>query len=171
MGKLRKGRNRNTFDYNQNKKKLKKRFKRKEKPQIECPQIRKAWDDHKTVKQNLLDMGLAPGTKGMLPIKSNNGPRSEPMEINAIKAYVVEEMEAEASVPREDKTTCSTDLIEYVHHMVKEHKDNYKAMARDEKNFYQDTPKQIKKKVEFYKRCHPEEYDAFIASLQSPKSS
>lgn len=36
---------------------------------LTSPQIRKAWDEHKTVKQNLQDMGLSPGTKGMLPIK------------------------------------------------------------------------------------------------------
>ncbi len=44
-------------------------------------------------------------------------------------------------------------------------------MARDEKNYYQDTPKQIKRKVELYKRCHPEEYAAFFATLQSQKST
>lgn len=37
---------------------------------LTSPQIRKAWDDRKTVKQNLQDMGLSPGTKGLLPIKA-----------------------------------------------------------------------------------------------------
>ncbi len=112
-------------------------------------------------------------------------------------------MEVEASLRGEDRTTCSTDITEYVQYMVKEHNEDYKvkesriyqwssqtlkktplivhitdsvllafqAMARDEKNYYQDTPKQIKRKVELYKRCHPEEYAAFIASLQSQKST
>lgn len=39
------------------------------------------------------------------------------------------------------------------------------AMARDEKNYYQDTPKQIKRKIDEYKRCHPAQYEAFIQSL------
>lgn len=37
---------------------------------IWSPQIRNAWDEHKTVKQNLQEMGLSLGTKGMLPIKN-----------------------------------------------------------------------------------------------------
>ncbi|XP_055035980.1 nucleolar protein 16 [Misgurnus anguillicaudatus] len=175
MGKLKKSRNRNTFNYNTNKKKLKKQFQRKYKPKIECAQIRKAWDDQKTPKQNLQDMGLLIGKKGILPIKNkqhNIEEEDEPMEANVpLKPYVIKEMEAEASQRGNSRATCSTDMIEYVQHMVREHNENYKAMARDEKNYYQDTPKQIKRKVEFYKRCHPEEYAAFIASLKTQKSA
>ncbi|XP_018918878.1 nucleolar protein 16 [Cyprinus carpio] len=170
MGKIKKSRNRSKFNYNKNKKKLKKKIRRKEKPHIDCPQIRKAWDEHKTVKQNLQDMGLSLGTKGMLPIKNKKEMESKPAETNVLKPYVIEAMEVEASLRGESRTTCSTDMTEYVQYMVKEHNEDYKAMARDEKNYYQDTPKQIKRKVEFYKRCHPKEYAAFIASLQSQKS-
>ncbi|XP_026051492.1 nucleolar protein 16 [Carassius auratus] len=171
MGKIKKSRNRGKFDYNKNKKKLKKKMRRKDKPQIECPQIRKAWDEHKTVKQNLKDMGLSLGTKGMLPIKNSKETESKPAETNVLKPYVIEAMEEEANLHGPGKTTCSTDIIEYVQYMVKEYNEDYKAMARDEKNYYQDTPKQIKRKVDFYKRCHPKKYAAFIASLQSQKSS
>uniref|UniRef100_A0A8C1UUL9 Nucleolar protein 16 n=2 Tax=Cyprinus carpio TaxID=7962 RepID=A0A8C1UUL9_CYPCA len=160
MGKIKKSRNRSKFNYNKNKKKLKKKIRRKEKPHIDCPQIRKAWDEHKTVKQNLQDMGLSLGTKGMLPIKN----KKASTKLQSLS------MEVEASLRGESRTTCSTDMTEYVQYMVKEHNEDYKAMARDEKNYYQDTPKQIKRKVEFYKRCHPKEYAAFIASLQSQKS-
>lgn len=43
------------------------------------------------------------------------------------------------------------------------------AMARDEKNYYQDTPKQIRRKVAEYKRCHPEQFNAFLESLGVPR--
>lgn len=43
------------------------------------------------------------------------------------------------------------------------------AMARDEKNYYQDTPKQIKRKINEYKRFHPEHYGAFMESLGVPQ--
>lgn len=36
-------------------------------------------------------------------------------------------MEAEASQPRKDTTTCSTDLIEFVQHMIREHGEDYKV--------------------------------------------
>lgn len=43
------------------------------------------------------------------------------------------------------------------------------AMARDEQNYYQDTPKQIKRKIAVYKRFYPEEFQVFVASLQQDK--
>ncbi|XP_030649662.1 nucleolar protein 16 [Chanos chanos] len=170
MGKVKKSHNRNKFDYSKNRKKLKRQLKKKEAPRIECPQIRTAWDDKKSVKQNLKEMGLSAGLKGVLPIKNTKSETSETQEILK-KPYVIRDLEAEASLPSNTKTTCSTDMIEYVQHMVREHNEDYKAMARDEKNYYQDTPKQIKRKVELYKRCHPEEYAAFIASLQARKTT
>ncbi|XP_016130491.1 nucleolar protein 16-like, partial [Sinocyclocheilus grahami] len=163
--------NRSKFNYNKNKNNLKKKIIRKEKPHTQVPQIRNAWDELKTVKQNLQDMGLSLGMKGMLPIKNKKDMESKPVETNVLKPYVIEAMEVEASLRGEDRTTCSTDMTEYVQYMVKEHNQDYKAMARDKKNYYQVTPKQIKRKVELYKRCHPEEYAVFIASLQSQKST
>ncbi|XP_053505288.1 nucleolar protein 16 [Ictalurus furcatus] len=162
MGK--KASKRNTFNYNADRKKLKKKMINKYRPRIECAQIRKAWDIKKSAKRNMQEMGLTFGTKGLLPITSKA--KDEPVA-QVVKPYVVREMEEEASLPRKDTTTCSTDLIEYVQHMIREHGENYKAMARDEKNYYQDTPKQIKRKVDLYKRCHAEEHAAFVASLRA----
>lgn len=102
------------------------------------------------------------------------------------------ELEEEAGRPEKDSKTLSSDLIEYVQHMIREHGDNYKvsetsrlpvfiqvpnthcflslqAMARDEKNYYQDTPKQIRRKVAEYKRCHPEQFSAFVEALGVPR--
>ncbi|XP_066501854.1 nucleolar protein 16 [Hoplias malabaricus] len=168
MGK--KASKRNTFNYNTNRKKLKKKMIMKTRPRIECAQIRQAWDDRKSAKQNLQDMGLSFDAKGVLPIskKSNNEPVNQPV---LVKPYVIREMEAEASLPKKDTTTCSNDITEFVQYMIREHSEDYKAMARDEKNYYQETPKQIRRKVELYKRCHPKEYEAFIASLQPEKTS
>ncbi|XP_028838167.1 nucleolar protein 16 [Denticeps clupeoides] len=170
MGKLKKSQKRNTFDYNKNRKALMRKFRRKDAPKIECAQIRNAWNSRKTVKQNLKDMGLAYDSKNVLPIprsKSTGIEDGEKPEIMVIKPYVVRDLEAEASLPIEDRKTLSTDLIEYVQHMLREHSEDYKAMARDEKNYYQDTPKQIKRKVNEYKRCHADHYAAFMESLQA----
>lgn len=133
-----------------------------------------------------------------------------------LSVWVCAELEQEASLPEKDSKTLSSDLIEYVQHMIREHGDNYKvrgikvnqgfllrllrpsniyrhllhkniitgveipayyvlsytksflslqAMARDEKNYYQDTPKQIRRKVTEYRRCHPEQFNTFVESL------
>ncbi|CAI9578729.1 unnamed protein product [Staurois parvus] len=58
----------------------------------------------------------------------------------------------------------SNDMILYVRHMVENYGEDYKAMARDEQNYYQDTPKQIMRKINLYKRHHPQEYEALLTS-------
>lgn len=85
------------------------------------------------------------------------------------KPYVLNELEAEASLPEKRGDTLSRDLIDYVRYMVENHGENYKAMARDEKNYYQDTPKQIRNKINVYKRFYPTEWQAFLESLQNTK--
>ncbi|KAF5897399.1 nucleolar protein 16, partial [Clarias magur] len=121
MGK--KASKRNTFNYNVDRKKLRLKMIKKNKPRIECPQIRKAWDMRKSAKQNMQDMGLAFGTKGVLPIASKT--KNESVD-QIRKPYVLKEMEKEASLPRKDNTTCSSDLIEFVQHMIREHGEDYK---------------------------------------------
>ncbi|XP_051903173.1 nucleolar protein 16 isoform X1 [Hippocampus zosterae] len=174
MSKVKKKSKSNTFNYNQNRKKLKKKFRKKANPRIENKQIREAWDPSKSLTRNLHDMGLVSDPNRILPIKKESllGLRKErtaPAHI-VIKPYVVNQLEEEANLPVTDTKTLSSDLIMYVQHMIREHKDNYKAMARDEKNYYQDTPKQIKRKINEYKRCHSQHYDAFVASLATPMS-
>uniref|UniRef100_A0A8C7SJ90 Nucleolar protein 16 n=1 Tax=Oncorhynchus mykiss TaxID=8022 RepID=A0A8C7SJ90_ONCMY len=135
---------------------------------IPSPQIRNAWSDKKSVARNLRDMGLAFDPNRALPIKTPAVNATAPKLVR--KPYVLNELVAEASLPEKDTKTLSTDLIEYVQYMVREHSENYKAMARDEKNYYQDTPSQIRRKVDQYKRCHPEEYTTFMESLKGGKA-
>ncbi|KAG7263459.1 hypothetical protein CRUP_038584 [Coryphaenoides rupestris] len=144
------------YDYDKNRKKQKRNFLKKYRPKIEDVNIRHAWDNYKTSCKNLQDMGLAFDPNLSLPIK------------------VAAELEEEASQPFEDDKSLSRDLIDYVQHMVGRHMDDYTAMARDEKNYYQDTPKQIRRKVNEYKRCHPAHYAAFLQSIAAnanPQSS
>ncbi|XP_047463751.1 nucleolar protein 16 [Mugil cephalus] len=168
MPKAKKSSKKNTFDYNKNRKKLKKQFIKKYNPRIENTQIRNAWDRRKSLARNLAEMGLAADPNKSLPVKKQAllGKDKETTAVPIVtKPYVLNDLEAEASLPGKDCKTLSTDLIEYVQHMIREHNENYKAMARDEKNYYQDTPKQIKRKINEYKRCHPEQYEAFVKSL------
>ncbi|XP_041808987.1 nucleolar protein 16 [Chelmon rostratus] len=173
MPKAKKSGKRKKFDYNQDRKKMKKKLMKKCNPRIENSQIRNAWDDRKSMARNLQDMGLAFDPNLALPIKKQRllgEARETAAPTNIVtKPYVLNQLEEEASRPVKDTKTLSSDLIEYVQHMIREHNDNYKAMARDEKNYYQDTPKQIKRKINEYKRCHPEHYDAFISSLAAPQ--
>uniref|UniRef100_A0A1A8LE82 Nucleolar protein 16 n=2 Tax=Nothobranchius TaxID=28779 RepID=A0A1A8LE82_9TELE len=172
MPKAKQSKRRKQYDYNLDRKKLKKKFKKKIAPRIEHPQIRNAWEDHKSMSTNLLEMGLSFDPNRTLPIKKQTLPgqkhRDKPPEHVVTKPYILSKLQEEASLPEKDTKTLSSDLIEYVQHMIREHHDDHKAMARDEKNYYQDTPKQISRKINEYKRCHPQHYEAFIRSLAAP---
>ncbi|XP_042309692.1 nucleolar protein 16 [Sceloporus undulatus] len=172
MPKAKQKQRRRKYNYNINRKKLNKAARKKAAPRIKCPQIRHAWDRSKTVAQNLAEMGLAVDPNKAVPI-----PKVMRMEVDGQetktkivrKPYVINELEYEASLPEKKSETLSRDLIDYIQHMIRSHGENYKAMARDEKNYYQDTPKQIKRKINVYKRFYPEEYKTFVDSLQQEK--
>ncbi|XP_037603888.1 nucleolar protein 16 [Sebastes umbrosus] len=161
------------FDYNLDRKKLKKKFIKKYNPRIENSQIRNAWDDRKSLTTNLQEMGLASDPNRTLPIQrksllGKDKVTKAPVGI-VTKPYVLNLLEEEANRPEKDSKTLSSDLIEYAQYMIREHSEDFKAMARDEKNYYQDTPKQIKRKINEYQRCHKEHYDAFMSSLAPPQ--
>ncbi|XP_075996530.1 nucleolar protein 16 [Genypterus blacodes] len=169
MPKAKKSSKRKKFDYNQDRKKLKKKMLKKRAPRIENSQIRNAWDERKSMTRNLQEMGLTFDPNRSLPIKK---PRmfagkkeTKAAGVTVIKPYVLNQLEEEAGRPEKDSKTLSSDLIDFTQHMILHHRDDYVAMARDEKNYYQDTPKQIKRKINEYSRCHPEHYAAFISSL------
>ncbi|XP_068186782.1 nucleolar protein 16 [Antennarius striatus] len=173
MPKAKQSARRKKFDYNRDRKKLKKKLLKKHNPRIENAQIRNAWDDRKSMARNLQDMGLTFDPNRSLPIKNQSllrgvGEAAAPVSI-VTKPYVLTQLEEEAGRPGTSSKTLSSDLIQYVQHMIRQHRDNYKEMARDEKNYYQDTPKQIRRKINEYKRCHPEQYHAFMASLSPPQ--
>ncbi|KAJ3588596.1 hypothetical protein NHX12_009450 [Muraenolepis orangiensis] len=164
MPKAKKSSHRKKYDYDKDRKKMKKQFIKKSRPKIEDVNIRHAWDIRKTSHKNLEDMGLAFDPNQALPIKVPVIHKNAVTPV-VTKPYVLKKLEEEASRTFEDDKTLSRDLIDFVQHMLREHKEDYKAMARDEQNYYQDTPKQIQRKVNEYKRCHPKHYDAFMQSL------
>uniref|UniRef100_A0AAQ5ZAS4 Nucleolar protein 16 n=1 Tax=Amphiprion ocellaris TaxID=80972 RepID=A0AAQ5ZAS4_AMPOC len=130
MPKAKKASKRHRFDYNKDRKKLKKQFIKKYKPRIEHPQIRHAWDDNKSTARNLQEMGLAFDPNRALPVKKQrligeDGESKAPAGV-VTKPYILTHLQEEASLPEKDTKTLSSDLIEFVQHMIREHKDDYK---------------------------------------------
>ncbi|NWI65696.1 NOP16 protein, partial [Todus mexicanus] len=175
-----KGKNRRQkYSYNVNRKRLYRSARRRAAPRIACSHIRHAWDSSKSVAQNLAEMGLAADPNKAVPIPKKKLAVSAPGWGGSCAAcfppwlhnvsVLCLEMEYEASLPEKKSNTLSRDLIDYVWYMIQNHGENYKEMARDEKNYYQDTPKQIKRKINVYKNFYPEEYKDFVASLKQEK--
>ena len=165
---------RQKLGYNVNRERLNRNAGRKAAPRIECSHIRRAWDQTKSVRQNLAEMDLAVDPNRAVPLLKRKVKAMEvdveerPKEL-VRKPYVLYDLEAEASLPEKKGNTLSRDLIDYVRYVVENHGENYKAMAQDEKNYYQDTPKQIRNKINVYKRFYPAEWQAFTDSLQKNK--
>ncbi|CAD7683582.1 unnamed protein product [Nyctereutes procyonoides] len=108
--------------------------------------------------QNLAEMGLAMDPNKAVPLQKRKVKAMEvdieerPKEL-VRKPYVLNDLEAEASLPEKKGNTLSRDLIDYVRYM----------------NYYQDTPKKIRNKINFYRRFYPAEWQTFIESLQKNK--
>ncbi|KAK2828037.1 hypothetical protein Q5P01_019071 [Channa striata] len=126
MPKAKQSSRRKKFDFNKDRKKMKKKFLKKNAPRIENAQIRNAWDDKKSTARNLQEMGLAFDPNRVLPIKTPRllGEAKEeakaPVSVTT-KPYVLKLLEDEAGRPEKDTKTLSSDLIEYVQYMVREH--------------------------------------------------
>jgi len=96
---------------------------------------------------------------------------SEPKDVDEVsaKSQVVEELEAEAAMLTEEgkkggkKLRLSQPEIRYCIYMIEKHGDDYDRMARDHKNVYQDTPAQIRRKLETFKSI-PIQYNAYLRS-------
>uniref|UniRef100_A0A2K5DE13 Nucleolar protein 16 n=1 Tax=Aotus nancymaae TaxID=37293 RepID=A0A2K5DE13_AOTNA len=154
--------------YNVNRKRVNRNAQRKAATQIKCSHIRHAWDHATSVRQNLAEMGLAGDPNKAVPLRKRKVKAMEvdteerPKEL-VRKPYVLNDLETEASLPEKKGNTPSWDLIDY------NHGEDYKAMARDENNYYQDTPKQIRNKINVYKCFYPAEWQDFLNSLRKNK--
>lgn len=175
MGKPKKQHRKKRYNYDIDRKKVWK--KQKKLPEIECKQIKHAWDTRKSLKQNMKDMGLSIDPNETLKIPQTKDTmtkiKSLPEEFTPTKlpektkkSKVVEELEAEANVEQASTMRLSEPEVRYCIYMMEKHGDDFKAMARDSRNYYQDTPKQIKRKINKFKSI-PDQYNAYLRSKEA----
>ncbi|XP_060068250.1 uncharacterized protein LOC132548399 [Ylistrum balloti] len=173
MGKPTKQHRKRKFNYDKNRRK--EWLKSKKMPTIECKQVKNAWDSKRSVKENMLEMGLAtdpnktisiPKTKDSLVTSIPGSSKKTEMKEEAapaVKQYVALELEAEANIPQRRRLRLSEPETRYCIYMMEKYGEDYKAMARDMRNYYQDTPKQIKSKIKAFKSI-PEQYGEYLKS-------
>lgn len=166
MGKVKKVRKQ--FNYNKNRKK--EWQKKKKQPNIGCEQVKNAWDDKKSVKKNLNEMGLSvdpnktiriPKTKDLIGSNTKKENVDTKEAVMPIKLHVMQDLEREACLPEKKTLKLSDPDVRYCIYMMEKYGEDYGAMARDRKNYYQDTPKQIRKKINTFKGV-PEQYKAYL---------
>uniref|UniRef100_A0A8C4QN23 Nucleolar protein 16 n=1 Tax=Eptatretus burgeri TaxID=7764 RepID=A0A8C4QN23_EPTBU len=172
MVKAKRSRRGKRFDYSKDRKKLYRKTKRKMKPHISCATIREAWDGRKNAAKNMAEMGLVTDPNIALPLSHDQGSTSLgdetlPMETDVItvqppkKAHVVKALTEEASHRAISSLTLSREIIMFVQHMVATHGENYKAMSRDDRNYYQETPRQIRRKIILYRQHYANDWETF----------
>ena len=162
MPKLRKLRKSQKFQYNRNRKRIRKtqESERNENIKVNCETLKANWDARKPVKENMARMGLAFDANQAAPIasvkqkliKSAKGIIEEDEELsqeNKKKASkVVKELQKEAeSIQKRQTFRFSKEEVKFITFMLDKHGDDFKAMNRDPKNVYQLTPKQIERKI------------------------
>lgn len=175
MGKPRKQKRHLKFDYNKNRKLIRKKEKRL--PDIKCVDIKENWDNRKSMSYNLREMGLSANVNKTIKFPaqrtSRRGQIEEVMEVETektpTKKFVADGLEEKSNIPYKKKMTMSEEEAGLCVYMMDKHVDDYKAMARDRRNHYQETPKQIKKKIDRFKSI-PEMYEIYAEARQGESS-
>ncbi|CAD7092729.1 unnamed protein product [Hermetia illucens] len=184
--KIRKVKRSKTYRYNVNRKRLRKT--RTSTGKIKCRTIKENWAANKSIKSNLREMGLAvdpnlavgiPNTKQerMKIVKLVNGFVEEDVIGTAKqgktkrpprKAFVVQELEKEAKMPRESQFRLPRGVVKDLEYFLDKFKFNYNAMVTDRRNVNQLTWRQFRAKVKKFMSI-PEQFNEYLRSKNLTK--
>lgn len=161
MPKLRKQRRKQKFRFDRNRKRVQKsqQSHSKKNIKVDCEVMKKNWDRSQPVKTNLTNMGLAYDPNKILKAKSvkttmiekinqtdtgGNIPKDRKNQISKVVKSLQEESESTKPQQTFRFTKEQTNWITY---LLDKYGDDFQAMAKDRKNVWQETPKQIRQKV------------------------
>merc|ERR1712048_1349669 len=146
MGK--KQRRRKKYDYARNRKRVRKQQEKTTKfnVKVDCEVIKEAWDNRISVKENMSKMGIVLNASDMMPV---TGPKKKMVnKMKTLKNIAVDESVenklTKASVPAKQNFRFSTTQVKLITYMMDKHGTDYKAMSRDPKNHYQETPAKLR---------------------------
>lgn len=115
-------------------------------------------------------MGLAYDSNKAVKMPRKAPALIEEMPIKPKIPQVLETMEMEVALGEKEKRfLISADDVLFCTHMMDTYNENYKAMAKDKRNHYQLTPKQIRNKIRSFKRSKTQ-YQPYLDSKQNAKA-
>ncbi|GAU92857.1 hypothetical protein RvY_04883 [Ramazzottius varieornatus] len=134
--------------------------KSKQMPTIKCTEIKAAWKKGKSIDANMSAMGLTLHLDDAFKIDDTKDslrpdrktPKDPSRDVEMSEAKVADLLEYEASKPKESTMRLSEPEAQFCMTMLEKYGDDYKAMARDANNYYQETPKQIRRKILTFRR-------------------
>eukprot|EP00088_Acartia_fossae_P007193 TRINITY_DN13349_c0_g1_i1.p1 TRINITY_DN13349_c0_g1~~TRINITY_DN13349_c0_g1_i1.p1 ORF type:complete len:181 (+),score=23.26 TRINITY_DN13349_c0_g1_i1:107-649(+) len=165
--KIKKQHRRKQFMYRTNRKRLREKMEKNTKHNVKVadPILKENWDHRKSVKENMKQLGVAFDANKSVSRISNPRNKFKVTDIEADKEVVsdvsvVAQLEAVAAVEKPPAFRFSLDQVKWISDMMDKHKLNFKAMARDPMNHYQETPKAIEKKIRKFMSI-PEQYAVY----------
>ncbi|XP_070493710.1 nucleolar protein 16 [Chironomus tepperi] len=154
-----KNRRQNRYQYDKNRKNLKKKLNSTGK--IKCAEIKHDIDHRKSVTKNINEMGLVFNVNKKFPTpnykqdktainKLVNGFVEEDIQgelQECPKKHVVERLEKSAKELRESKFKISKNQVKILSYYIDKYGLNYKLMVKDHKNYDQHTWRQFRQKI------------------------
>lgn len=104
----------------------------------------------KKPKKFYQDIGLVEDPNKV--IGKNKKKRKNTTEVKPSK--FVQELEEKANRPQKKKFKFGKVMCEELEYYIQKYGDDYQAMARDKRNVYQDSPGQLKYKINKYTKIH-----------------
>ncbi|XP_050714249.1 nucleolar protein 16-like [Eriocheir sinensis] len=156
MGVRSRKKSRNKSRYRIASKRRKASAKRKINPNIECSAVRAEWDKRKPASTNVSNMGLVYNLSkiGLSGIKSTReallGGRSKTGGKPTTAVKQLEEEVCSKAQSEKPGIRLTNAQVEYATAMLDKYGDDYKAMTRDPTNYFQDTSKQIERKIKLF---------------------
>ncbi|XP_046399108.1 nucleolar protein 16 [Ischnura elegans] len=157
MTKIRKQKRKKTYRHSSNRQRVNKRMRKL--PNIKCPEVKEEWREGWSAKQNMEEMGLVydlnsafriPTTKEIL--KGEERSSAEGAQVRPRrKQHVAEKLEQDANLPRERLLRLPDGQARWLAYLIHKYGEDYKGMARDDHNYYQETWKQLKNKIKLFK--------------------
>ncbi|XP_058450059.1 nucleolar protein 16 [Malaya genurostris] len=164
---LRRTKKNQKYNYNRNRKRLNKKL--NSTGVIKCQEINQALDRRQKLTSNIRQMGLAFDVNKAIPVpnakrerlqvaKYVNGfleedivksekPKTKQSKRKLSKIHVRHQLEKEANEYVESRFRLPKGQVQTITEFIDAHGFNYKAMARDRRNYYQDTWRQMRQKV------------------------
>merc|ERR1712187_269352 len=171
MAGLKKLKKKKTFNYGRNRKRERKQQEKTTKfnVKVDCKAMKDVWDNRVTMKENMAAMGVALDANEVMPFagikkklvnklkRQNQVPIEEKSFVKVTKPDVITQLEDEANVEAKPTFRFTPTQVQLITYMIDKHGMDFKAMARDPKNHYQETPAKLKSMVTKFIRI-PEHY-------------
>merc|ERR1712172_461710 len=143
MTKLKKQRKKKTYNYGRNRKRVRKQQERTTKFNVKVDNkvMKDAWDNRISVKENMTQMGIVLSANDVVPVVGTK--KKMINKLKSLKNLPIGE-ESPLEVVKPDVLSKLTEEANAHTHMMDKHGTDYKAMSRDPKNLYQETPAKLR---------------------------